>query len=620
MNQLFPLSLLALACAACQVAVAGEQLEEVIVTSSRVPMPLRQVGTSVSVITAEEIRQRGFSSLYDVLRSQPAVAASNTGGTGNATSLRIRGEEGFRTLVLIDGIDVSDTSGTQIGPRIEQQMSSSIQRVEILRGPQGLMYGADAGGVVNISTAVPRERLGGEINAEGGRYGTQQFAGSLGGGNDTLDFTLSASDLETDGFNARTTDTVLEDDDGYDNTTLHGRLGWNIGETLRVQLVARDVSSENEYDDCFTADTFAPSDICSDDFDQQAWRAVADYSAGAFTHQLSYNGNETRRKFYAEGDLTFRTDGELDHYSYLGSYSPGNALRLVYGVDLKNESIEDRVLNPERDQVGYYAEYQGSFNDALFLTAGLRYDDNDDFGSHTSYRTSGAWLFDLAGGDLKLRAAYGTGFRAPSLSELSYNSGPNGFPPASDVTLKEETSEGYDIGLSWYAESGLYLEAVYFDQTVSDEIFFDLENFSGYLQSDGDIDSKGIELIGEIVLFESLTLDGNYTYNDTEDAAGATRLRRPEHLANLGINWRGMEGKMVLGLNVRISRDAVDVDGGARVDLDDYEVVDINASYEILQGLHIYGHVENLLDEDYQEVTNYNTSGTAAYAGVRYSF
>ena len=161
---------LVLLCAAATAAGQPSEspLEEIIITSSRVAMPLRQVGTSVSIIDREEIQQRGYSSLYDILRSQPAIAASNTGGQGNATSVRIRGEEGYRTLVLIDDIDVSDTSGPQVGPRFEQLLSSGIQRVEILRGPQGLMYGADAGGVINITSLTPSEELGGQISAEGG--------------------------------------------------------------------------------------------------------------------------------------------------------------------------------------------------------------------------------------------------------------------------------------------------------------------------------------------------------------------------------------------------------------------------------------------------------------------
>ena len=615
MNKLFPLSTLAIACAINPLAQANNKLEEIIVTSSRVEMPLRQVGTSVSAISSEEIKQRGFNSLYEILRSQPAVAVSNSGGAGKPSALRIRGEEGFRTQVRLDGINISDTGGTQIGPNLEHMLSSGIQRVEILRGPQGLMYGADAGGIVNITTQAPRDGFGGEVSAEGGRYGTEQLAANIGAGNDSVDFNLSAVDLETDGFNARTTDTELRDDDGYENTTLHGRLGWNVSEEVRLEVVGRDVDSENEFDRCFSfPDTI---DDCNDSFEQNAWRVAANYNAGIFTNQLSYNTADTKRKSYSAGELAFFADGSLETWSYLGSFSSGDKLRLVYGVDLETQSIDDGTFDTERDQDGYYAEYQGSFNNRLFLTAGARYDDNEDFGSHTSYRVSGAYLFELRGGELKLKSAYGTGFRAPSLYEISYNKGDFAFPPASDTILQEEQSKGYDFGVSWFADSGLYLEAIYFDQSVSDEIFFDLLNFSGYLQGNGDTDSTGIELIGEMPLFNALVISANYTYNDTENATGAQRIRRPEHLANIGVDWRGLDGKLSLGFNVRGSYDALAFDGS---ELDDYQVVDINGSFEILQGLELYGRVENLFDEDYEEVSTYNTTGTAAYAGIRYAF
>lgn len=616
MKTLFPITALAIACATSPLTNANT-LEEIIVTSSRVPMPLRHVGTSVSVVTAQEIQQRGFNSLYEILRAQPAIGVSNNGGPGKATSLRIRGEEGFRTQVLLDGINISDTSGTQIGPRLEHLMSAGINRVEVLRGPQGLMYGADAGGIVSITTDAPSEGFKGQVNAEGGRFGTQQLGANLGGGNGTVDFSLSLSDFETDGFNTQATDTVLQDDDGYENTTLHGRFGWNVNEDLRLELVARDVSGENAFDGCFSSQS---TNLCNDSFDQFAWRAVADYTVGAFTHQLSYDNNEVERESFSDGQLSFTGDGELESWGYLGSYSSSDALRLVYGVDFETSSLEDGVLNPERDQQSYYGEYQGNFNNNLFITGGVRYDDNDDFGTHTSYRVSGAYVFDLNGGELKIRSAYGTGFRAPALSELAFNVREGAFLPASEVTLKEEQSEGYDIAVSWHGDSGMMLEAVYFDQTVTDEIFFDLDTFSGYLQGDGDTESTGVELIGEILLFNSLTLSGNYTYNETENSTGESRIRRPEHLANIGIDWRGLDDKLSLGFNVRGSYSATNSVFGEIVDLDDYEVVDINASYEILQGLQIYGRVENLLDEDYEEITNFNTTGTAAYAGVRYSF
>jgi vitamin B12 transporter len=614
MNKLIPISLLAVASVSAQTAMAIENLEEIVITSSRVPMPMREIGTSVSVITSDEIQQRGFNSLVDILRSQPGIAVSNTGGPGKATALRIRGEEGFRTLVLLDGIDISDASSTQVGPRIESILSADIERVEILRGPQGLLYGADAGGVINITTDSVEDGLGGQVSAEGGRYGTSQVAANMGGSNGIVDFAVSAADFQTDGFNSLTTDVAPSDDDGYDNTTFHGRVGWNVTEELRFQLVAHDIDGENEYDNCFG---IVDNDDCNNDFEQSSWRAVADYTMGSFTHQLAYSGNDTERSFYTEGQIVFATEGEVERLSYLGSFSPSDALRLVYGVDLETETIDDGSVNRERDHEGYFAEYQGSFGDALFLTAGVRYDDNEDFGTHISYRLSGAYVFDFSGGDLKLKSTYGTGFRAPSLSEIAYNAGSFAYPPASNVSLKEETSEGFDLGLSWYSDAGLYLEAVYFDQTVTDEIFFDLDTFSGYLQGSGDTDSTGVELIGEFQLFDSVVLTGNYTYNDTEDSSGQQRVRRPEHLANIGFTWQGMGDRLLFGMNVRGSYDSMANDGTS---LDDYEVVDINASFEILKGLELYGRVENLLDKEYEEIITYNTSGTAGYVGVRYSF
>jgi vitamin B12 transporter len=615
MKTLYSLSALALACVTAAHTFANEKMEEVLVTSSRVEMPLRQIGTSVSVITQATIQQRGFNSLFEVLRSEPSVAVSNVGGAGQITSLRIRGEECFRTLVLLDGIDVSDTSGTQVGPRFEHLMSSGIARVEILRGPQGLMYGADAGGVVNISSLSPQQGLGGSVSAEGGEYGTRDLAGTIAAGNESGDIVVSASSFETDGFNARTTDNLLRDDDGYENTTAHAKAGWNVTEDLRLEAVLRNVNTETEYDGCNRAD-FSPTDVCSDDYDATAWRLAADYSVGAFSHELSYNANETDRQSYSDGLPTFGAEGELQRLSYLGSYRHSEGLRLVYGVDLQKEEIDNDGLVNKRGQDGYYAEYQGGFGNSLYVTAGLRYDDNEDFGKHTSYRLSGAYLFNLAGGELKLRGAVGTGFRAPSLYEVAYNSS-FGFAPASDVDLKEETSAGYDIGLSWFADSGLYLEAVYFDQEVEDEISFDLEDYSGYLQGDGRSTSKGVELIAELTLLTALDLTANYTYNETETADGLSRQRRPEQLLNLGANWRLLEDRLVLGLNARGSYDAVDNLGNG---LDDYTVFDINASFEVIEGLQVYGRIENLFDEDYEEVPTYNASGTAGYAGVRWSF
>ena len=618
MNRLLPGAVLALAgTSTCLTTLADNMLEEIVVTSTGVEMPLRQVGTSISVIDQEEIERLGFISLYDVLRTQPGVSVTNTGGAGSATSLRIRGEEGYRTLVLLDGIDISDTSGPQVSPRFGQLLSSGVQRVEILRGPQGLMYGGDAGGVVNVTTIAPSDGFGGEVSAEGGRYGAQQFSGNVGGGNDTVDFNLSGADYSNDGFNARSTDTVVRDDDGYDNSTVNARIGYQATQALRFTLVGRDVDGNNRYDDCYTVDTFEPTDRCRDKYEQQAWRLAGDYRAGRFEHQLAYTGNDTDRKFFSDGQTGFRARGTLERIGYLGNFRYSDDLRLVYGAERQQESMDDGSTDASRDQYGYYFEYQGGFSDRLFVTAGTRFDDNDDFGTHTSYRLSSAYLIPLAGGELKLKGTYGTGFRAPSLYEVAYNSGSFAYPPASETTLREEQSKGYDLGLSWGADSGLYLEAVYFDQKIEDEIYFDLANYSGYLQRDGTTDSNGVELSVAWPIVASLSLTANYTFNNTETAAGQSRPYRPEHLANLGLSWRTLADTLVLGAAWRLSQDAEDVDGSQ---LDDYQLLELTANYQLLPSLQLFGRLENALDEDYQEVPTYNTSGAAGYAGVKYTF
>lgn len=596
---------------------ATHPLEEIVISSSRIAMPLREVGTSISVVDAEEIRARGFNSLQDILRSQPSVAVSNNGGPGKVSSLRIRGEEAYRTRILVDGIDISDTSAPQVGPRVEQLLSSGVQRVEILRGPQGLMYGADAGGVINISTRAPGDGIGGDVSAEAGRYGSRQFAANIGAGNDTVDGNLSLADYRSDGFNSRTDDIDPADDDGYDNTTVHGRAGWNISEQLRLELVARDVEGDSAYDGCFTSDTFAPSNRCSDSYSQQSWRTAASFRGEQLQHELAYSHSETERQNFTAGLPSFGTEGSLSRVSYLGSYSTGDALQLVYGVDHEEQELDDGTFDTERDQTGVYLEYQGRLGDSLYFTAGGRYDDNEDFGSHDSWRVSAAYLLPVGASELKFKSAWSTGFRAPSLYEIAYNRSFFASPPAADVSLREERSEGLDIGVAWYSASGLVLEAIVFEQTVENEIFFDLTNYSGYLQGSGDSDSSGVELIAEVPLPMQLQLQGNYTYNDTETAAGGHRVYRPRHLANIGLQWQAPSAPLALGLHLRASRDARESDGSA---LDNYEVLDLNARYTLAAGLDVYGRIENLLDQDYEEIPGYRTSARAAHAGLRYSF
>ncbi|MDR2212622.1 MAG: TonB-dependent receptor, partial [Pseudomonadales bacterium] len=482
-------------------------IEELIVTSSRIPQPLWRIGTSVSVLSGTEIDAHGNLILTDVLRQLPGIAVSGNGGAGKATTLRIRGEEGFRTLTIMDGIRLSDPSGPQIMPLLEHQLSGGLGRVEVLRGPQGLGYGADAGGVLAISSRQNGGGMNAMLDAQTGRYGTRQYSANLGGGNERVDFSLSALDFQTEGFNTFVPDQTLADNDGYANTTLHGRLGVALSEAWRMELVRRQVKGDNQLDNCFLTDV---THNCADTYDLQASRAALQYESAAFSHAFSYASTDTGRENFAEGISVFTTAGELERWEYLGSARALPGFDLVFGADLERSDFNEGG----RDNLGYYLEYLSDFSDSLSLSAGARYDDNDDFGANTSYRLSGAYLFTLGGGTVKLKGSYGTGFRAPSPYEIAYNAGAFAYPPASLVNLAQEKSRGAEAGLEYFTADGLHLEAVYFDQKVEDAIYFDLSSFSGYLQDAGLSRSRGIELSGQFHLSETVDVSVNYTYND----------------------------------------------------------------------------------------------------------
>jgi vitamin B12 transporter len=594
-------------------AQSVQRPEEVVVTSSMIAQPRRQIGTAVSVIDVGEIELRGYASLADVLRTQTGIGVTNTGGPGKSTAVRIRGEDSFRTVLIVDGVRALDPSAPQVTPTFDSLLTTSdFQRVEVLRGPQGFMYGADAGGVVNVITKQGADELGGQLGLEYGDYSTRKIDAALSGGGDGGDYFLSVVDLETDGFNARTADTVLQDDDGAENTTLHAKFGWNWSENVRLQLVARDIDAETAYDSCFVEHD------CRSITEQSTYKVSAEHTTGSALNIFGISNVNTVRDDFAGGAPAFGTEGEIDRFEYTGSYRASDVSALVYGLDFQDEELVSDDGPRSRDNRGYYLEYQGAFGDAFFLSLGARHDDNDDFGTHTSSRLSLAYVQDSgSGSSIKYRTSVGTGFRAPSLYEIAYNNGPFAMPPAAGLSLTEESSQGYDVGIEYDIAGGLHFEVTYFDQEIQDQVFFDGVDFSGYLQSPGTSTSKGVEIAANVPLGARWDLLANWTDNEARDAADQQRLQRPEQLGNLAFMYRGADQRFAFIVNYRVARDTIDAGGVA---LDDYEVYDLSVSFDATESFQLFARIENATDEEYQEGVGYNTAEQSIYGGVRLRF
>ena len=612
-------------------AVAGARqdeikLEEITITASKTERPLREVGSSVSILTAEELKKINRITLANTLRTVPGVGVSESGGLGKPTSVRIRGEEGYRTLLLIDGINVSDVSGVQTFPRFEHVLNSQLGRVEVLRGPQGLIYGADAGGVISIFSQTSEQPFEADLNLETGEYDTHTVSGNARGQAGRLGYSLAASSVESEGFNARDLDTAREED-GYSNTTVHLKSGVSISDTTEIGLVLRNTGAETGYDNCGFLDgdfNFVSSHACESEFSQFSGRINGVYETDRQRHEIAYSGSETQNRDteLSTNSLALDSEGELEQWQYFGRYQVAGILNMEFGLDHKSETYTDPLYenDGDRNQSGVYIEGQVEVADNFFYSIGARYDDNDDFGEHISYRFSTAYLVPVQQGELKFKSGYSTGFRAPSLYEEAYNTGPYANPALAPSELKEETSIGYEAGVEWLADSH-HLELIFFHSRIEDLIFFDLTSFAGYLQAEGTTESEGVEFGGKTELLESLTLGASYTYNKTEldETTGTSgqRPRRPKHLYTVSIEYDIWRDRVSLAAFYRGARDIIE---NQFTEIEDYEVLDVNVIWKVIDDAEVYLRLVNALDEQYQEIPTYNTSDRAAYVGARFHF
>ncbi len=620
---LSPLPLALIAVSSAQYAYSESKLEEVTITSSKIEMPLRQVGASISVVNAQEIKLRGYNSVQELLRTQVSIAATNSGGAGKATALRIRGEEGYRTLVMIDGVEVSDPTGTQVGPQIQHlSTASDIERIEVLRGPQGFIYGADAGGVINIFTKESEKPFEAHASLEAGKYGSHAWDAFAAGSGSQINYFISANKQKTDGFNARSSD-MTEDNDGYENTTVHAKLGFEFTDSLALKVVGRTIDADTQFDSCgYFNESFdyISTNECEGDFKQDILKATLSFENEITKQEIAFAKTDMERENFAEGNTSFQIEGDIKKAEYLGSYKVLPTITLVSGADLKQETLDNSITENERDQLGIFSELQAQFSD-VFLSIGARYDDNDDFGEHLSARASAAYVIPLGDNELKFRSSIGNGFRAPSLSEIAYNNSPSAFGDAAATVLEEEQSRGIDFGVEFYTLDGASYKLGLFKQEIDNEIFFDLVEFSGYLQESTGSESEGLELELEKPVFEHMTIIANLTYNKTETSDDQQRIRRPELLANIALETRWLKDKLSTMVNLRAARDSENqVFGVGRVPLDDYEVLDLSARYAIDEAASIFFRVQNLLDEGYEENGGYNTANRAATIGAELNF
>lgn len=619
MAQIVSLRQLLLATAAASLVLAAPALAQdrlnIVITPTKTPTPEREVGNSVTVITAEEIAEKGATTAVDVIRSVPGVTITETGPAGSQSSVFLRGTQSYNVLVLIDGVEVSDPSNTQTSFGIQHLLAADIERIEVLRGSQGTLYGSEAiGGVVNIITKRAAPGLQQSARIVGGSFDTKDLAYSVGGGTDTATGRIGVQYFDTNGFSAADDDDGNREDDGYENLSLTASGEAKLTEIVKLFGNLRYAETETEFDG-FPAPAFVLADDANiAELDQLSGRLGLEAAllGGRFVNEIAVAYTRTDRKNTNDGATTF--DGKSDRLQgeYLGRLKVTPSTTVLFGTQQETESADiDGSIDEEIYIGGYFLEVSQGFADRLFVTVGGRFDDHEEFGSFGTYRLAAALVFDETG--TKLRSSYATGFRAPSLYEL--------FGPFGTSTLDPEESTSFDIGIDQTFFGGRAAVGVtYFNIEVEELIDFDFGSFT-YRQFDGTTKSDGVELTLDLRPTDWFTLSGGYTYTDSRLPDGDQALSRPQDAWNVRATARAFESRLRLALFARGQAENVSIDSiGDRVPTDDFVVAGLDGDVRVRDGIKIIFVVDNLFDEDYQEVYGYGTAERSGRIGLALDF
>lgn len=628
-----------LALSAFSSAVSEEiKLDEIVVSAGRVPVEAEKVGRAFTVITSEEIEKSQTRYVADILRRVPGLAVSRTGSFGGLTQVRIRGSEGNHVLVLIDGVEVANTANGEFDFGTLQ--ASNIDRIEVLRGPQSALYGSNAtAGVIQIFTKGGlRNDYRVTAQSELGTDRTVLGSVAVQGGTEKMDFSLSSSFRRTDGFDISP---VGDEDDGDENLTLNGRLNWDITEDLDLNLNLRYVNRDADTDvQDFTPGS--PTEGLAIDF--AGYTKTQEIYGGVGLNWTTLDADLIHKLRAEITDVTSKSRGSSGfsgtednryHVSYQGTYffdTPTiNADHSLTGaVEWEKETFQNRYpSNPSqrpeqsRNFYGLVAEYRGEFFDQLFVSGGLRYDRNDDFDDTYTFSTSAAYVIPQS--RTRFHGSVGTGVTNPTFYEQF------GFFPSSfqgNPNLKPEENFGWDIGVEQkFWNDRAVIDVTYFNERLEDEIA--TEFLPGFIATPVNLDGiskrEGIEIAGSVNLTEALLMTASYTYLRAEQPDGLDEVRRPNHTGALGVNYTYAEGKGNLFADMNFNGAMEDNEFNSttartRVTLDRYVLFNIGADYQVSEKVKIYGRIENLFNEDYQEVYGFNTQGTTAFLGVKATF
>ena len=613
-----------------------------VVTATRMEQPLDTVGTTVSVVESHQIQEQQIHAAAEALRQVPGVVVEQSGSAGTQTDVSIRGSTSAQTLILMDGVNVD--SGATGGFDMADVTSDDLDRIEVVRGAGGALYGSSAiGGVVNLITREGSGPLKLSYDGEGGNRATQRQSLVFDGAEGRLAYSGALSYFSTTAFRPRNA--------SFDNLSGVARVDYHLSPDTKFTGFARYIRSNVSLVNF--SNFLTPVDPNAHQ------RNEFMLYNGVVTHQFSDRLDGRMSTFFVRNDLRIndtpfpanltaqrdRVPDETRGTNLELHYKWGEGIRSLAGFDFKDRWVRSADLfetvdppaqfftsfHARRQEYAGYLEQEGRlFNGMMLLTGGVRVDGNSEFGVEVSPSWTVAIPLERWG--LTLRGSYSEGFRAPSFNELY-------FPDFGNPKLNPEISSEYDGGITKTFGERASFTATYFSRRVHSLIVAQpCTTFPGCVEAAnaGRVDTQGVELVPAVQLMRGLAFSGNLTVIDETHVSSSPEirpLRVPKYAAFALLTYAD---KSLWKMDDAVSANLAYYFVGDRDDIDQttatiqnnaaYNRFDLTMTYDAgirygrIRGEEVYVRVQNLLDRHYNEVIGFPSPQVNFVAGVKVDF
>ena len=578
--------------------------DEIIVKSTRSNSNVYQLGSSVEIISAEEIKKNSFNFVSEALQTSSGVYVSQTGSFGGTATVRIRGASSDQTLVLIDGVPISDPSSPGGGYDFSSLLTSNIDRIEILKGSQSTLWGSDAiGGVINIVTFENASIPNIHLNTEIGSFNTEKIGTDFNIANEHNSLFLSYDSYKSDGISKADKRDGNSEKDGIGSRSYLLKTNHNIfNSEISSNINYRE--SDVDYDGYGFATGVTDSDENTKGR-QLNWSLLLRkaFLDDQLVNSILFGESEIDRKYYTNNILNFSAKGERKFIRYVGNYSLNDNNSFTFGFE--NEEVTTSGV--DFDTRSIFLLYETLISKNFGFSLGLRGDDRNNLASQETPKIT---AFYNLNDEWRLRANWGEGFKLPTIFQSTFFCCGAEKP---NENLLPETSEGYEIGIDYKSNENFNkIGVTFFDQDISNMIDFSF-SIGGY-ENIKKVYSKGVEVNFVSQLKDNIIVSGSFTKLDSENEFGSRLSRLPEEKGNLNIDFSlGLKNNFYISLFY--NGDEVDPRG----EVSDWFRSDLNFSRNISDKAKIYFKVKNIFDEEYQDIYGYGTEERSFSIGINLS-